>query len=131
MPLEPVDPAKGRLGELVGAADGTHVDEAEMHDAMNPSIGDGAAFDVDPIEPPPPSFVNREPVLTALTGLIVASLALLAAFGVEFTAEQIAAITGFVAAAYGVFVLFVRNRVTPLADPKIDAEVRLIPETTN
>lgn len=56
--------------------------------------------------------MKNEPVLTAVTGLVAAALALLIAFGVEFTTEQTTAILGFVAAVYAVAVI-VRARVTP------------------
>ncbi len=56
--------------------------------------------------------MRNEPVLSAVTGLVVASVALLVAFGVEVTDEQKLAIVGFVAALYAVAVL-IRSRVTP------------------
>jgi hypothetical protein len=56
--------------------------------------------------------MKNEPVLTAATGLVTAGVALLAAFGVEFTTEQTAAIGGFVAAVYAV-ALLVRSKVSP------------------
>lgn len=56
--------------------------------------------------------MKSEPVLTAVTGLVAASIALLAAFGVDFTAEQTAAIVGWVVAVYGV-ALIVRSKVRP------------------
>lgn len=56
--------------------------------------------------------MRNEPVLTAATGLVVAGLALLVAFGVDVTEAQIAAITGFVAAVYAVAAI-VRQKVTP------------------
>lgn len=57
--------------------------------------------------------MRGEPVLTAITGLVAAGVALLVAFGVDFTSAQTAAVTGFVAAAYAVAVL-VRSKVTPV-----------------
>lgn len=56
--------------------------------------------------------MKNEPVLTAATGLVTAGIGLLAAFGVDFTAEQTAAVGGFVAAVYAV-ALLVRSKVTP------------------
>lgn len=58
------------------------------------------------------SVVQNEPVLSALTAIVAAGIALLVAFGVALSAPQIAAITGFVGAAYAVFAL-VRSKVTP------------------
>lgn len=58
--------------------------------------------------------MKGEPVLTAITGLVAASIALLAAFGVEFTTDQVAAILGWVVAVYGV-ALIVRARVDPVS----------------
>jgi hypothetical protein len=56
--------------------------------------------------------MSNEPVLTAITGLVAAAIALLVAFGVDFTTAQTGAILGFVAAVYAVAVL-VRSKVTP------------------
>jgi hypothetical protein len=102
-------------------ADTRHVSEEEARSALV----------VEPVETPPPNFVNTNPVVVGFGALVAAAIALLAAFGVAFTAEQIAAITGFVAVAVPFVLLFIRNKVTPLSDPKIDAEVRLVPESTN
>lgn len=68
-----------------------------------------------------PGLIAREPVLTAITGLVSAAIALLVAFGVTITATQTAAIVGFVAAAYAV-ALLVRSAVTPTA--KLDPPAR-------
>ena len=65
------------------------------------------------------NVVKNEPVLTALTTVITAALALLVAFGVAFTAPQIAAVVGFVGAAYGIFAL-VRSKVTPTDKVVVD-----------
>jgi uncharacterized membrane protein len=56
--------------------------------------------------------MRNEPVLTAVTGLVVAGLVLLVAFGVDVTDAQVAAIVGFVAAVYAVAGI-VRQKVTP------------------
>lgn len=56
--------------------------------------------------------MKNEPVLTVVTGLVVASLALLAAFGVDTTDEQKAAIVGFIAALYAAATL-IRSKVSP------------------
>lgn len=56
--------------------------------------------------------MSNEPVLTAITALVVAAFGVLVAFGVDFTPEQVAASVAFVAAVYGVGVL-VRSKVTP------------------
>lgn len=58
--------------------------------------------------------MKNEPVLVSITGFVVAGLALLVSFGVDFTTEQTAAITAFVGAVYGVAVL-VRNAVKPVS----------------
>lgn len=57
--------------------------------------------------------MNREPLLTAITALIVAAVALLIVFDVHVTNDQRDAIIGFVVALYGV-VAVVRSKVTPL-----------------
>lgn len=57
--------------------------------------------------------MKSEPVLTVITAFVAATLGLLAAFGLDFTAEQTAAIVGWVAAAYGV-ALLIRSRVSPV-----------------
>jgi uncharacterized protein (DUF697 family) len=61
--------------------------------------------------------MSNEPVLTAVTAFVVATIALLVAFGVDLTEAQTAAIVGWVAAAYGV-ALLVRSMVTPTAKRK-------------
>lgn len=61
--------------------------------------------------------MKNEPVLTVVTGLVVATLALLAAFGLEFTSEQVAAIVGWIAAVYAAAVL-IRSRVSPVPAAK-------------
>lgn len=60
------------------------------------------------------NVVQNEPVLTAITAFLAASIALAAAFGLDFTTEQTAAVLAWVAAAYGIFLL-VRSKVTPTA----------------
>lgn len=57
--------------------------------------------------------MKNEPVLVAVTALVVATIALLVAFGVDVTDEQRGAIIGFVVALYGVAVL-IRSRVSPV-----------------
>ena len=59
--------------------------------------------------------MSGEPVLTAITGLVAAGLALLVAFGVDFTPEQTTAVIGFVAAVYAVGAL-VRSKVQPVGE---------------
>ncbi|MBA3298245.1 MAG: hypothetical protein H0U19_15065 [Acidobacteria bacterium] len=57
-------------------------------------------------------MIANNPVLAGITALVTAGVGLLAAFGVDFTAEQTAAVVAFVAATYAVAVL-VRSQVTP------------------
>lgn len=56
--------------------------------------------------------MSNEPVVSLVVGLIAAGAAVLAAFGVPITAEQVAALSGFAAAALGV-AFYVRAKVTP------------------
>lgn len=56
--------------------------------------------------------MRQEPVVTLVVALIAAAGGLLAAFGVDVTGEQIAALSTFAVAAIGLAV-FVRSRVTP------------------
>ncbi len=56
--------------------------------------------------------LKNEPLLTAITALVAASIVLLVAFGVTVTDEQKIAIAAFVIALY-VFVGVVRAKVTP------------------
>lgn len=58
--------------------------------------------------------MNTEPVIALVLGMIAAGIALLAAFGVNVTEEQTAAIGGFAAAALA-FGFYVRSKVTPTA----------------
>lgn len=56
--------------------------------------------------------MSNEPVVSLVVGLIVAGAALLVAFGVPVTGEQVTALSGFAAAALGV-AFYVRSKVTP------------------
>lgn len=56
--------------------------------------------------------LKNEPLLTAITALVAAAIALLVAFGVDVTDDQKIAIGGFVVALY-VLVGVVRSKVTP------------------
>lgn len=56
--------------------------------------------------------MTQEPVVTLVVALIAAAAALLAAFGVDITPEQIAALSAFAAAAIGL-AFYVRSKVTP------------------
>lgn len=56
--------------------------------------------------------LQNNPVLVMVTGFVAAAVALLVAFGVDVTAEQSAAISGFVVAVY-VVAVYVRSKVTP------------------
>lgn len=57
--------------------------------------------------------MKDEPVLTIITGFVTATIGLLAAFGLDFTTEQVTAIAAFVAAAYTMAIL-IRSKVTPV-----------------
>lgn len=58
--------------------------------------------------------MTREPVVSLVVGLIVAACALLVAFGVPVTPEQVTALGGFAVAAIGLAV-WVRSKVRPTA----------------
>lgn len=80
--------------------------------------------------------MNREPVMTAgtLAGLVAGVIALLIAFGVGVTPEQQKSILDFIPAVFAfaapiVAAYFARKQVTPVADPKNDQGVPLIPAT--
>jgi hypothetical protein len=60
--------------------------------------------------------VANEPVVALVVALIVAGGGLLAAFGVDVTDAQIAALSTFAVAALGL-ALYVRSKVTPTAKP--------------
>ena len=65
--------------------------------------------------------MKREPVaiITAIVAVIEAGIALILAFGIQLTNEQIGAIFAFVAAVGGVIeILIIRPQVTPIADPR-------------
>jgi len=57
--------------------------------------------------------MSNEPVVSLVVGLIATGAALLAAFGVPVTGEQIAALSAFATAAVGVAV-YVRSKVSPV-----------------
>lgn len=74
--------------------------------------------------------MKREPVaiVNAIIAVIEAAIALLVAFGLDLTKEQVGAIMAFVAAVGGFMgTLIVRPRVTPVADPRDNAGRRLVP----
>ena len=56
--------------------------------------------------------IKNEPVMTAILAFVVATIALLVAFGVQVTAEQREAIEGWAGSAL-ILGLVVRSRVTP------------------
>lgn len=58
--------------------------------------------------------MTNEPVMTLVVALIAAGAGLLAAFGVDVTAEQTAALSAFAVAALGLGV-WVRSKVFPVA----------------
>lgn len=55
---------------------------------------------------------NREPV--AVQGVVVAGVGLLTAFGLDWTGEQVGAVTGFSAVVLG---LIARQAVSPTGKP--------------
>lgn len=57
-------------------------------------------------------MISREPVVTAALAFVGALIALLAAFGVDLTADQQSAIGAFCAAVLALAVV-VRSKVTP------------------
>lgn len=59
------------------------------------------------------NVIRREPVLTTILALVSATMALLAAFGVDLTDAQQTAILGFVAALVAAAFL-IRSLVTPV-----------------
>ena len=58
--------------------------------------------------------MSNEPVISMVVALIAAGGALLAAFGVDLTTDQIAAISAFAVAALAL-AAWVRSQVTPTA----------------
>jgi hypothetical protein len=64
-----------------------------------------------------PKLVQNEPVLTALTVFVAAVFAVLAAFGVDVTDDQVKALIGLTVAAY-VLAAVVRSKVTPVKRPR-------------
>ena len=109
-------------------ADARHVSPGEAADALNPSVGDGSP-DTAPLVGVggKPSLLDREPWLVALF------LALLPAVGSLVQAlldgeELRAAISAFVTIAIPAITLALRQKTTPLVDPKLDEDIRLVPE---
>lgn len=79
------------------------------------------------------SIIKEEPVRfwAAITGLIVAVFAALVGFDVvSWSQDQIGLILGVLAAVGVLFqFFFVRNEVTPMAAPKTNEGVALVPDT--
>jgi hypothetical protein len=74
--------------------------------------------------------MKREPVaiVSSVIAVIEAAIALLVAFELSLTAEQVGAIMAFVTAVGGLIrILIVRPRVTPVADPRDNEGRRLVP----
>jgi uncharacterized membrane protein YkgB len=74
--------------------------------------------------------MKREPVaiVSAIIAVIETLIALLVAFGLKLTGEQVGAIMAFVTAVGGLIsILIVRPRVTPVADPRDNEGRRLVP----
>ena len=74
--------------------------------------------------------MNREPLVSAasITALVSAVVAVLAAFGLDLSQDQTAALVGLVAVVAPLIVaLVVRPKVTPVADPRTVDGVPLIP----
>lgn len=70
------------------------------------------------------SALQREPVAitSALFAIVEAGIILFSVFGfINFTAEQTTAVLGFVSVVFALFnLVFVRSKVTPVADPRDD-----------
>lgn len=65
--------------------------------------------------------MTREPLITTgtITAAVVALIALLVAFGLDLTDDQVSAILGVIAVAAPIVVaLAARSKVTPVADPR-------------
>lgn len=77
-------------------------------------------------------YIEQEPVRfwAAVTALVAAGIAVAQLFGwIDWTSDQIAGIMGLVAAFGGLFMFFfVRDRVTPVANPRSDIGEKLVPE---
>jgi|SRR4051794_7185485 hypothetical protein len=107
--------------------DAEFIGTREVAEALDPDVGDGTPETAPAVLPPPPSLLDREPWLVAL------ALALLPAIGSLVQAlvdgEPLrAAISAFVAVAIPIVIGVLRSKTTPVADPKIDEDVRLIPD---
>lgn len=106
-------------------SDHDHVSDEEMVNATNPAVGDGSPETAPDVEPEA-SLLDREPWMVALV------LALLPALGslvqAALDGEPIrAGISAFVALAIPAIVSALREKTTPIADPKLSREVRLVP----
>lgn len=64
--------------------------------------------------------MSNEPVTIGgvILGLVTATLALLMAFGLELSQDQVAAILGFTTALIAVITFIVRSKVTPTSKLK-------------
>jgi uncharacterized membrane protein (DUF441 family) len=74
--------------------------------------------------------VKREPVLTSasIVALVAALIAVLAAFGLPLSDDQTTAVVSLVGVVAPLVVaLLSRPRVTPIADPKTDEGIPLVP----
>jgi hypothetical protein len=75
------------------------------------------------------SWLRREPVLAATLASVTAPLAaLIVELGGSDTNPTVAVVLGGAVALINVVGIVARRVVTPTADPKLDAGVRLVPE---
>lgn len=103
------------------------IDRDQIAEALDPDVGDGTPETAPGVLPAAPSLLEREPWLVAL------ALALLPAIGslvqAAIDGEPIrAVVSAFVAAAIPIVIGVLRSKTTPIADPKIDEDVRLVPD---
>lgn len=68
-------------------------------------------------------LVRKEPVM--FQGVLQASIALLAAFGMSMSVEQVGAVLAFTAA---VLTFVTRSQVTPVADPRMGGRPAPVPD---
>jgi hypothetical protein len=80
------------------------------------------------------SWFKREPVavINAINGVIQAGIALLVAFGLGWSTEQVGAVMGFtIAVGAVVSTLASRSQTTALADPKDETGQPLLPASND
>lgn len=105
----------------------SNIDRDQVAEALDPDVGDGTPETAPSVLPGHVGLLDREPWLVAVgvVELPVIGNAIQAALDGEPLRGVISAL---VAATIAALVAWLRSKTTPVADPKLDDDVRLTPD---